>query len=121
MAQYSIKDLEHLTGIKAHTIRIWEKRYGIIQPERTETNIRYYCDEDVRRLINISILNQHGFKISHIARFSDVEIKEKVLYLTKDSCQDEAQIKALTVAMINLDENRFNEILSRAIILCSLF
>ncbi len=116
MAQYSIKDLEHLTGIKAHTIRIWEKRYGIIQPERTETNIRYYCDEDVRRLINISILNQHGFKISHIARFSDVEIKEKVLYLTKDSCQDEAQIKALTVAMINLDENRFNEILSRAII-----
>ncbi len=115
MAQYSIKDLEHLTGIKAHTIRIWEKRFGIIQPERTETNIRCYSDEDARRLINISILNQHGFKISNISGFSDAEINEKVLYLTKDSSQDDAQIKALILAMINLDENRFNEILSKTI------
>ncbi len=115
MAQYSIKDLEHLTGIKAHTIRIWEKRYGIIKPERSDTNIRCYSDEDARRLINISILNQHGFKISNISKFSDAEINEKVLYLTKHPTQDEAQIKALILAMINLDESGFLNILSKTI------
>jgi DNA-binding transcriptional MerR regulator len=116
MAQYSIKDLEHLTGIKAHTIRIWEKRYDIIQPKRTKTNIRCYSDEDARRLINISILNQHGFKISNISTFTDAEINEKVLYLTKETSQEDAQIKALALAMINLDEARFKNILSKAIL-----
>ncbi|MFZ1455901.1 MAG: MerR family transcriptional regulator, partial [Saprospiraceae bacterium] len=67
MIAYSIKDLESLSGVKAHTLRIWEKRYGIIQPNRTETNIRYYKDEDLQKILNISLLNRLGFKISKIA------------------------------------------------------
>ena len=115
MAQYSIKDLEHLTGIKAHTIRIWEKRYNILQPKRTATNIRFYDDEDVRRIINISILNTKGFKISHISEFSETEIQEKVEFLTMDAGEFKTQIETLVLAMIKMDELRFNDILSKAI------
>ena len=66
MASYSIKELEKLSGIKAHTIRIWEKRYKIIVPSRTQTNIRFYSDEDLRKILNISILNQSGIKFSKV-------------------------------------------------------
>ena len=69
MGQYSIKELEKLSGIKAHTIRIWEKRYGIISPSRTPTNIRYYSDYDLKKIINVAAVNNTGVKISHIARF----------------------------------------------------
>jgi len=116
MAQYSIKDLEHLTGIKAHTIRIWEKRYNILHPKRTTTNIRYYDDEDVRRIINISILNDKGFKISRISGFSETEIQEKVEYLTLDAGEFKTQIEALVLAMIKMNELRFIEILSKSIL-----
>ncbi|MDX2443077.1 MAG: MerR family transcriptional regulator [Bacteroidales bacterium] len=115
MAQYSIKDLEHLTGIKAHTIRIWEKRYRILNPKRTTTNIRYYDDDDVRRIINISILNDKGFKISHISEFSETEIQEKVEFLTMDAGEFKTQIETLVLAMIKMDELRFYDILSKAI------
>ncbi|MFW5645114.1 MAG: MerR family transcriptional regulator [Bacteroidota bacterium] len=57
MANYSIKDLEKLSGIKAHTLRIWEKRYNLVEPKRTETNIRYYDDDDLKRIMNIALLN----------------------------------------------------------------
>ena len=67
MSTYSIKDLEKLSGIKAHTIRIWEQRYHLIEPQRTSTNIRYYSDEDLVKLMNTSLLNQNGYKISKIA------------------------------------------------------
>ncbi len=115
MAQYSIKDLEHLTGIKAHTIRIWEKRYSILNPKRTSTNIRYYDDEDVRRIINISILNDKGFKISHISGFSETEIQEKVEYLSLDAGEFKTQIESLVLAMITMSESKFNDILSKSI------
>ena len=62
-ALYSIKDLEVLSGVKAHTIRIWEKRYGLLNPDRTDTNTRYYSDEDLRKLLNIAMLVKHGFRI----------------------------------------------------------
>lgn len=117
MAQYSIKDLEHLTGIKAHTIRIWEKRYRILNPKRTTTNIRYYDDDDVRRIINISILNDKGFKISHISGFSETEIQEKVEYLSLDAGEFKTQIESLVLAMLNMSESRFNDILSKAIMI----
>jgi DNA-binding transcriptional MerR regulator len=68
MAAYSIRDLERLSGIKAHTIRIWEKRYGLIEPRRTMTNIRTYCDTELKKILNVSILNRNGLKISKIAR-----------------------------------------------------
>ena len=67
-SKYSIKDLERLTGIKAHTLRIWEQRYEILRPERTDTNIRFYNNDDLRRILNISLLNNNGYKISAIAK-----------------------------------------------------
>ena len=79
MSNYSIKDLEHLTGIKAHTIRIWEQRYNIIEPKRTDTNIRYYDSEDLKHMLNISLLNNNGFKISKIAKMGRDELCERVL------------------------------------------
>ena len=72
MAIYSIKDLENLSGIKAHTLRIWEQRYGILTPSRTETNIRTYTDEELKRVLNIALLqDKGGFKISAIANMSE--------------------------------------------------
>ena len=68
MSTYSIKDLETLSGIKAHTLRIWEQRYNLLTPKRTDTNIRYYDDDDIKRILNISLLNQHGIKISNISK-----------------------------------------------------
>jgi len=79
MANYTIKDLENFTGVKAHTIRIWEKRYNVVTPQRTSTNIRLYDDEDLKKLLNVSILNRHGIKISHIMGFEDAVISEKIL------------------------------------------
>jgi len=115
MGHYSIRDLEHLTGIKAHTIRIWEKRYGIVKPCRTNTNIRTYSDQDLRRLLNISILNHHGIKISHLANLSDLEIQEKVMFVSQDPTDSKTQIESLLMAMINLDEPKFHEILNKVI------
>jgi DNA-binding transcriptional MerR regulator len=80
---YSIKDLEVLSGVKAHTIRIWEKRYHLLTPYRTETNIRFYNDIDLRRILNVSLLVNNGFKISKVARFDELKMKESVLEVTK--------------------------------------
>lgn len=115
MASYSIKELENLSGIKAHTIRIWEKRYNIIEPARTDTNIRYYCDEDLKRLLNISILNKQGVKISEIAKLSDPEIAEKVMSMSADSGNAERNIEQLVIAMVDMDEVKFDKVLSRYI------
>jgi len=112
MGKYSIKDLERLSGIKAHTIRIWEKRYGIVVPERSDTNIRTYCDSDLKRLLNIAILNNNGYKISKIAAFSHNQINEKVLEVCHKGCSYEAEIDRLVVAMVDLDELKFEKIVS---------
>ncbi|MFM8488677.1 MAG: MerR family transcriptional regulator, partial [Bacteroidota bacterium] len=76
MAIYSIRDLEKLTGIKAHTIRMWEQRYGIVEPARTPTNIRYYTDDHLRHLFNVAILNRNGVKISKLAKMSPDEVAD---------------------------------------------
>ncbi len=112
MGEYAIKDLEKLSGIKAHTIRIWEKRYGVIKPARTDTNRRVYNDAELRNLINISVLNRKGFKISRIASMSHKEIEEKVSFLTHDNSHADTRIESLIIAMLNLDEVHFNELLS---------
>ena len=115
--QYSIKDLERLSGIKAHTIRIWEKRYDILNPKRTDTNIRYYCDNDLKRLLNISVLIKNGSKISRIASLSDEGLNEKILELNNlSSPADSGQIENLIVAMIDLDEAKFEKVLNNSII-----
>lgn len=116
MANYSIKDLENFTGIKAHTIRIWEKRYNVVEPKRTETNIRYYDDEDLKKLLNVSILNRHGYKISNIVGFSDTSICDKILNLAQTHNDSESQIENLVIAMIELDENKFDKIFNTSII-----
>lgn len=106
---YNIKDLEKLTGIKAHTIRIWEKRYGLLDPQRTETNIRYYTGNDFKKLLNISILNKNGLKISRIAELKEDEISEKVIELTTRNSDVEDQIQALTMAMFHLSPQKFEK------------
>lgn len=116
MANYSIKDLEHFTGIKAHTIRIWEKRYNVVDPKRTDTNIRYYDDEDLKKLLNVSILNRHGYKISNIASFSTQAISEKIINLAQTQNDVESQIEGLVLAMIDLDEHKFDKIFNTAVI-----
>jgi len=115
MASYSIKELENLSGIKAHTIRIWEKRYNLIAPSRTETNIRYYCDKDLKRLLNIAILNRQGIRISEIAKLSDEELSERVVNLTLDSGDAAHNIEQLVIAMVDMNEIKFDRILSRYI------
>jgi DNA-binding transcriptional MerR regulator len=109
---YSIKDLEQLSGIKAHTLRVWEQRYGIITPRRTPTKIRYYDDEDLRLLLNISFLNRNGLKISHIADLSSDEIHEQVRRISDSNLEFPNQINALVIAMVNLNEARFEKIIS---------
>jgi MerR family transcriptional regulator, light-induced transcriptional regulator len=116
MASYSIKDLEELSGIKAHTIRIWEKRYGIVVPERTRTNIRMYSDSDLKKLLNISILNKHGLKISYLAKLSKDDLKEKVVHISRESSNADIQIENLVISMLDLDEWKFDKILSDSII-----
>ncbi len=116
MTTYSIKDLEQLTGIKAHTIRMWEKRYNLIAPERTDSNIRFYSEEELRRLLNISLLNKNGQKISKLASLSNLELCEMVNSLNSELSDKSHQIDLLTRAMINLDENGFNRTLNKAIV-----
>lgn len=112
MGRYSIKELEHLSGIKAHTIRIWEKRYSIIQPRRTDTNIRFYSDDDLRKIINVSLLNSSGFKISKIAEMSDTDIAQKVLDLSTSAQDYSIHINQLVAAMVQLNEENFETALS---------
>ena len=116
MISYSIKDLEKITGIKAHTIRIWEKRYGIVQPSRTQTNIRCYSDEDLRHLMNVAILNKYGYKISNIQGMTPEEISKSVVDLTHQNLDNDHLVDNLVMAMIELDEQRFDKIMSSSII-----
>lgn len=110
MAEYKIKDLETLTGIKAHTIRIWEKRYGLISPERTETLIRTYSDEELTMLLNIAMLNKHGVKISKIAQMKPEQISSKVWDLMGEQSVDSCTEKFI-LALLNLDEALFKDTL----------
>ena len=115
MARYSIKELENLSGIKAHTIRIWEKRYGILKPDRTDTNIRFYSDKELKRLLNIVILNRFGIKISHIAKLTNPQMIEKVVDISADSSSAASSIENLVIAMVEMDEFKFDRIMSRYI------
>ena len=116
MSTYSIKDLEQLSGIKAHTLRIWEQRYNLLQPKRTDTNIRYYDDDDLKLILNVALLNDNGVKISKIASMAPNELREEVMKLTDRSFTHDDQIHALTICMIEMDEERFDKILSTNIL-----
>jgi DNA-binding transcriptional MerR regulator len=116
VSTYSIKDFEQLSGIKAHTLRIWEQRYNLLQPKRTDTNIRYYDDDDLKLILNVALLNDNGVKISKIASMSSIELREEVMKLTDRSLTHDDQIHALTICMIEMDEDRFDKILSTNIL-----
>lgn len=116
MSTYSIKDIERLTGIKAHTIRIWESRYKILNPSRLDSNIRYYTDEQLKLLMNISLLNQHGFKISKLAAMSPEEISRTVTHLTAQNKDLTSYMDQLIMATVELDETSFDKILNHCIL-----
>ena len=116
MGQYSIKELEQLSGIKAHTIRIWEKRHKIIEPSRTATNIRYYSDLDLKKLINVSLLNTYGIKISKIADMSLDDVNKKVLEISELQNDKGVHIDQMVIAMIDMEEELFEKILSNLIL-----
>ena len=112
---FSIKNLENLSGIKAHTLRIWEKRYNLLEPERTDTNIRRYSLDSLKRLLNVTLLYNHGFKISKIANLNEEEIPELVRSIALKSNSEQVAINAFKLSMINFDydlfDTNYNEIL----------
>ncbi len=116
MSNYSIRDLEQLSGIKAHTLRIWEQRYNIIAPKRTDTNIRLYDDQDLKLVLNISLLKEHGYKISEISKMTSDELNAEVMTISDRKLSYPDQIHALTISMIDLDEERFEKIISTNIL-----
>ena len=109
MQTYSIADLEKLSGIKSHTIRIWEKRYNIVSPERTDTNIRAYNDDQLKKILNISFLINNGLKISKIASLSLDELSTKVISLTSSTDSFEAQINDFVICSLQFDEPLFDK------------
>lgn len=115
MSTYSVAQAEALSGIKAHTLRIWERRYGFLKPNRTDTNIRYYSDAQMRKLLNIGILTRNGFKISQIDNMLDEEINDAVadILISPSNGDHEDDIQSMTLAMLELDENSFNRIFQK--------
>lgn len=107
MTTYTIKDLEQISGIKAHTIRIWEQRYHFLQPQRTETNIRTYSGEELKTILNVSLLNKYGFKISHIDKMSLDQMEEKILTLNQFDAQKERVVNELIKDMVSLNMVNF--------------
>ena len=113
---YSIRDLEMLSGVKAHTIRIWEKRYHLLNPLRTDTNIRFYTDSDMRRIINVAALIRRGFKISKIAGKSDRELRELLLMQMDSTGADEGDvINQMVDHMLHFDGASFSGLLESMI------
>ena len=116
MAQYSIKEVETLSGVKAHTLRIWEQRYEFLRPERTDTNIRFYSDDQLRLLLNVATLNRSGMKISKIAELKSGELNREVLKVFEQTHQPDNLLDSLVHAMLDFDEQRFEKVLSSAIV-----
>ena len=115
MTLYSIKDLEYLSGIKAHTIRIWEKRYHLLEPLRTETNIRSYSDNDVRKILNVALLVKNGYKISNIAALDEPKLQSEVIRFSKNLGDPEKNIDQLLFCTVNLDAIGFEQLVDKII------
>ena len=111
MNAFTIKDIENLTGIKAHTIRIWEQRYTFLKPERSDTNIRYYNSNEVKTILNVALLNKYGFKISHIDKMNEGELREKIISLSQFQAQQERIVNELIQYMIDLNMDEVENVL----------
>lgn len=122
MVKYSIKDLERYSGIKAHTIRIWEQRYDLLTPQRTETNIRFYDEDQLKYLLNITLLLDNGYKISQVCKFSEDEFMKQLREVidasvtSKKDQQASSSVNELVLSMLDLDERRFEKILSASLL-----
>lgn len=116
MTHYSIKDLENLSGIKAHTIRIWERRYQLLDPERTDTNIRYYSNDDLRRILNVALLVKNGYKISNVANFDNDKLHGEVIRQNKNLVDPEKNIDQLLIHTVNMDILGFEQLLNKIIL-----
>jgi len=114
---YSIRELENFCGIKAHTIRMWEKRYGILSPGRSDSNIRHYTEEEFKKLLTISILNRHGMKISKIAGLNDNELLREVLHYGSAEEKEDGSFRPgdLIMSALRFSEEEFREKLSNFI------
>lgn len=115
MAVFTIKDLENLSGIKAHTIRVWEQRYNFISPQRSDTNIRYYSNEELQTILNVALLNKYGFKISHIDKMSSGEISDKILSLSQVQAQQERLVNELIHCMTDLRMDEYETLIDEYI------
>jgi len=111
---FSIKDLENFSGIKAHTIRIWEKRYRILEPDRTESNIRTYSETELKKILNVAYLNRNGLKISKIARLSEDELTQQVMNVSSkhDDINLDFQPGKILMTAIRFNESLFKESLA---------
>lgn len=112
MNAFTIKDLENLSGIKAHTIRMWEQRYHFLKPQRSCTNIRYYSNEELKTILNIALLNKYGFKISHIDKMDSAEICARIHELRDSGALQERIVNDLVREMVELQPERFESILN---------
>ncbi len=115
MSTFTIRDLENLSGIKAHTIRIWEQRYHFLKPNRTDTNIRYYNNEELKAVLNIALLSKYGFKISHIDKMRPDEIRERILSLADPRAVQERTVNELIQQMVDMEPGNFEKIITSQI------
>lgn len=115
MSAFTIKELENLSGIKAHTIRMWEQRYNLLKPRRSCTNIRYYSNEELKTLLNIALLNKYGYKISHIDKMCREEMCQKILSLQDMEAMQEMVVNELIQEMVDLRTDKFERTLGKYI------
>ena len=117
MIRYSVAQVEALTGIKAHTLRIWERRYDFLDPMRTPTNIRYYSDVELKKLLNFGILVRNGYRVSKLDKMTDDDLNAAVSkILTDPAAQASDEMKGLTVSMLEMNEDEFNKIFERQVL-----
>ncbi|TKG91957.1 MerR family transcriptional regulator [Puteibacter caeruleilacunae] len=117
MESYSVTQVESLTGIKAHTLRVWERRYGFVLPMRTDTNIRYYSEAQLRKLLNVSVLIDCGVRISKIVKMTDGELFEQVNLQVEDPSIDYGEgVNALVLAMLDMNETAFNKVFRASVL-----
>ena len=112
MNAFTIKDVENLSGIQAHTLRIWEQRYGFLKPQRSTTNIRYYTNEELKTILNVALLNRFGYRISRISKMSQHEIADKILNLLPGEAQHHHIINQMLEQMIDMELDKFDNLLS---------
>ncbi|HVM87604.1 MAG TPA: MerR family transcriptional regulator [Puia sp.] len=116
MDAFTIKDLENLTGIKAHTIRIWEQRYSFVKPQRTGTNIRYYNSQELKKILNVALLTKYGYKISHINKMSEEDVRKSIFSLSTAEAQQDRMIHDLIQCTVAIDMEKFENILDSYIL-----